>query len=42
MDINELLSEALENIESMSIDEFEILCIESGYIPIRKQSDLVV
>jgi|GEM_PF-2921540 len=36
MDLDKLLSESLERLEAMHVDEFEAMCIKAGYKPVRK------
>ena len=36
MKLDELVTQALSKIDSMSVDEFEGECHKAGYVPIRK------
>lgn len=38
MNLQQMLEEALANVEAMTADEFEAECIKAGYTPERKVS----
>lgn len=38
MDLQKMLAEALERIDSMTAEEFEAECISAGYTPARKHA----
>lgn len=36
MNLEQMLHEALQNIDSMSADDFKAECIKAGYTPVKK------
>jgi hypothetical protein len=38
--LQQMLEEALANIASMTVDDFEAECIKAGYTPERKKTNL--